>query len=161
MTAPYAAENRCQEKRGIQRAGDRLGTNAGSVVPEIRQDFEKNDVQTMAYGDGPQDRHHCFILPYASSPPKPPKTAFLHLHQASRGKREERRPPERRSSMSCDLHVMANPSRASRSLRNVRLPVMPCALPSPSTIITAMNHLSSNRPRIATRSSSNSSSSSF
>jgi hypothetical protein len=38
------------------------------MVPEIARDFRKNDVQTIAYGDGPQDRHHCLILPYAEFP---------------------------------------------------------------------------------------------
>jgi len=74
------------------------------LVPEIRQDFRKNDVQTIAYGAGPQDRHHCFILPYAESPEKPPIPDPSHPQtRRTEAKAKERRPVRRRSLMSIEL----------------------------------------------------------
>lgn len=51
-------------------------------------------------------------------------------------------------------HASANALRASSARRKACLPVMSCAFPSPSTIITATNHAPFSRPRIRTRSSS-------
>src|SRR3546814_15782825 len=67
MSRVGTAENRCQERQGLSRLGSPRGTMARRLVLEFARDFRKNDVQTIAYGAGTQDRHHCFILPYRRS----------------------------------------------------------------------------------------------
>src|SRR3546814_404229 len=89
---------------------------------------------------------HCL---YLVSPPVPPP---LHLGS----KKGERRAPADAASPR-EIHVpqcaWSIAFRARASDLSWRHPIMPCALPSPSTSMVAQNHLPSNRPQIAIRSS--------
>lgn len=159
MARADAAENRCQKSRAFLRHGQSHGASVNDLVPEIARRSQKkrcagNGLWWRTVGTAP--------LLHLALPLRPQNGLFPRPRPIPRRAEAKIRAtlwPERRSSKPDLAHPSANAMRASPRRPNRRLPIMPCALPSPSTIITATNHLPSSSPRILTRSSSSSSSS--
>jgi hypothetical protein len=102
---------------------------------------------------------HCFYLAFLSLHPFHPNASHLHPAKTCRpGTKKTREAASPDTAPRPDFFRAqcraANASTAAPTPENRRWPIIPCAFPSPSTIIIATNQRPSNRPKMRTRSSS-------